>query len=189
MNILILNGSPKKSGNTAKVLQQITEAADQSHHIEIVHAYDLSVKPCLGCHRCRPDRECVLEQDDAHIFGRKIKNADILIIGSPTYWGNMSGALKNLLDRSVTVFEIMPEGRMSSPRHKGKKAVIVTTSGAPWPFNQLNSQAKGCIRSIKTILKKGGYQIKGTINFGGAKFNSELPPKVIKRAREIGSIL
>ncbi|HEX2953119.1 MAG TPA: flavodoxin family protein [Bacillota bacterium] len=187
MNVLMINGSPRKNGNTAKLLQQIAESIDPTYTIEVINTIDLSFKPCTGCSRCRPDRECVMNEDDARIVGRKIMAADIFIVGSPNYLGNMTGTLKNLFDRSVTVFETRLPGRLAKPRQKGKKAVIVTTSGAPWPINLLPSQAAGTIRSIKTVLKKGGYCLVGTINYGGAPMKSELPAQIIKKAKRIGA--
>jgi len=67
--------------------------------------YDLKIKPCIGCLKYRPNKKCVLPYDDAHLLSEKIKQADILIIGSPTYWGNIPGPLTTLFDKKVTTFE------------------------------------------------------------------------------------
>ena len=52
---------------------------------------------------------------------------------------------------------------------KGKISLLVITSNAPFPFNQLSSQSKGAVRSVKTILHAGGYKILKTINVANAK--------------------
>lgn len=54
--------------------------------------------------RCRETGECSLPHDDGHDLADKIRNADLLVIGSPTHWGGMSAPLKNLFDRNVPVF-------------------------------------------------------------------------------------
>ena len=89
-----------------------------------------------------------------HIVGRKIQAADALVIGCPTYWGNMTGPLKLLFDRIVPILEyVSTEGGSSpKPRQKDKKAIIVIASSAPWPFNLLSSQSRGTIHAIKTVL-------------------------------------
>jgi multimeric flavodoxin WrbA len=184
MNILILNGSPRKNGNTVKILKQIEAGIGKEHSIDWSDVVDLAIKPCMGCLRCRPNKECALSEDDAQILGRKISAADVLIIGTPTYWGSMTGILKNLFDRNVTTFEDFSKGRFPKPRQKGKKAVIVATTGAPWPFN-----GKGAVKSIQKVLQGGAYRIAGIINYGGTALQSEISPKVLKKAKKMGCSL
>lgn len=185
MKVLFLNGSPNKNGSTARILKEIATTMESKHEIEWVDVCSLSVRPCMGCFRCRPDKECVLPEDDAQVVGRKIAAADLLIVGSPNYWGNMSGPLKTLFDRSVTVMETFTAGPFPKPRHRGKKAVIVTSSGSPWPLNQLATQSRGTVHTIKTVLTKGGFKIVAVINYGGAKPKEELPLKIVRRAKRI----
>ena len=90
MKILVLNGSPRKKGAVATLLNSIAEGARERHEVEWIDVYDLKMKPCIACMKCRPDGECVLPEDDAHVVGRKIKEAHGLIVGTPTHWGNMS---------------------------------------------------------------------------------------------------
>ena len=104
MGVLILNGSPRKKGTVAMLLKNMSDAVSQKKEVEWVDVYDLEMKPCIACMKCRPDGECLLPEDDAHIVGRKIKAADGLIVGTPTHWGNMSSQLKVLFDRNVPVF-------------------------------------------------------------------------------------
>ena len=94
----------------------------------------MEMKPCQGCLKCRPDGKCVLPEDDVHRLGDKIKYSDYIIIGSPCYWGNMPGTLKIFFDRNVTTFEHFRNG-LPSPVLKGKKVLLIITSGAPFSFN------------------------------------------------------
>jgi multimeric flavodoxin WrbA len=182
MNILFLNGSPRKNGNTVKILRKIEEGISKEHSVEWIDVVNLSIKPCFGCLRCRPNKECALTEDDAQITGRKINEADALIIGTPNYWGNMTGTLKNLFDRNVTTFEDFSKGL--KPRQKGKKAIIVATSAAPWPLN-----GNGTVKSVKKVLQGGAYRITGIINYGGTALQREIPLKVLQKARRMGSSL
>ncbi len=192
--ILMLNGSPRKNGVTASILKIIAdEARSAGAEVEWVDVNDLSIKPCIGCLKCRPDKRCILPRDDAHRIGELIARCSGLVVGTPTYWGNMTGPLKLLFDRNVTIFEdyVLYTWRFPKPKHKGKKAAIVTASLAPFPFNQLPSQSRGAIRAVKTVLNAGGFTIRN-------KINVPLPPdpkqigeywlaKGRKLGREIGS--
>jgi multimeric flavodoxin WrbA len=189
MKILILNASPRKKGWSAQILKEIQNGISTEHPMEWVDISSLTIHPCIGCLQCRSTKECVIPNDDAHRVGAQIEAADVLIIGTPNYWGNMTGQLKNLFDRSVMVMEEFPNpGGFSKPRHRGKKAILVTSSGSPWPFNLLSSQGSGAIHSLKRILHGGGFRIVGIINYGAGKA-SQLPSKIIKKARKLGRTL
>lgn len=185
MKILILSGGPRKNGTTATILKKIVEGIEARHEVDFINVYDLKTKPCIGCLKCRPDKECALPEDDAQIVGRKIKDADVLVVGSPTYWGNMTGPLKTLFDRNVTTFEYI-NGGLPKPNHKGKRAAIVTTSAAPWPYNLLSSQSGGTVRSLKTILKSGGFRILDVINMPNSRRRPGVPEQFVKRALKLG---
>lgn len=192
MNLLVINGSPRKNGNTAKLLRHLLSGVEGVHNVEWIDLIDLKVEPCHGCFGCRPDKACKLEEDDAHIIGRigrKINQADGLIVGTPTYWGNMSGTLKNLFDRNVTTFESFYAGSLPKPRQKGKKAVIITTSGAPWPINQLSSQSGGAVRALKTILHAGGYKVLGVLSHGGPLIEENKRSRAFNKAYRMGKRL
>lgn len=185
MKILILNASPRKNGVTARILHEIEESASKKHETERVNINELNMKSCIGCLQCRPDKKCVLQYDDAHRVGEMIKNADILIVGTPTYWGNMTGPLKILFDRCVPIFEYI-DGSKIKPVQKGKKALIVVASAAPFPFNLLGSQSKGAVKSLKTILKSGGYSITDVFNVSGTANFEKHSGRLLEKAGKIG---
>jgi putative NADPH-quinone reductase len=181
---LFINGGPHKNGSTAGILRAIRAGLEPVSQADWVDVYDLAVKPCRGCLACRPDKRCVLPEDGGHLVGEKILAADIVVVGSPTYWGNMTGPLKTLLDRNVTVFEHF-NNRFPEPACRGKKAVIVTTCAAPFPFNHFRTQGAGCIRAIMTVLDSGGFTLVGTINRPREPRAAAIPPAVL---RKIGRI-
>jgi len=167
MRVLIINASPRKKGIISTLINEMSSSIKSIHSVEVVRIQDLHIKPCIGCMQCRPDKMCILPQDDAHIVAEKIKNADVLIIGSPVYWGNMPGTLKIFFDRNVPLFEYCEAKAIRyipKPRLKGKKAIIIVSSAAPFPYNLLPSQSRGTIRSIKTVLKAGGVKIISVVN-------------------------
>lgn len=191
MKILFLNGSPRKNGYTVNIMKCIERKINSKHCIEWIHAYDLRIRPCLSCLKCRPNKECLLPKDDAHMVWHKIHSADVLIIGSPTYFGNISGQLKLLIDRNLTAFESMPASGLEppTPLQKGKKAVMVTTCNTPYPISELQNQAKGTLQAIEAIFKAGGYTIIGSIIGDGSPSKNEIPLNIEEKAEFLAQLL
>ncbi|MDS1030826.1 flavodoxin family protein [Bacillota bacterium LX-D] len=187
MRILVLNGSPQKSGTVAKLLLEIVAGIAQKHEVEWVDVYDLKMKPCLACMKCRPDMACILPPDDGHIIGNKIRNADGLIVGTPTHWGNLSSQLKLLFDRNVPVFMGEKPNGLPLPQQKGKPAAIVTACTTPWPFNFIAAESRGAIRAVNEVLHYGGYKIIGKIVKSGTKTKPEISPALLRRAKILGN--
>ena len=131
MNLLIINASPRRNGNISKRLELMKEEAVRlGADVNVEYAQSWNIRPCIGCMKCRSAKNCVLPEDDSQRVLSLIRDCDALIIGSPTYWGNMPATLKLLFDR--TVYGLMDENRLAMPvpLHKGKKAIIVCTSSS-----------------------------------------------------------
>lgn len=189
MKILVLNGSPRQNGTVATLLKSVTESLSTRHDIEWIHVCKLEMKYCTACMACREKEKCILPEDDAHIVGKKIQDADALIIGTPTHWGNMSSPLKLLFDRNVPVFMGESPKGMPEPRQKGKSAVVVTACTTPWPFNFILPESRGAIRSVKEVLHYGGYKTVGTITKAGTKKSTEISTSLMKKAKHLGEKL
>lgn len=165
--ILMLNASPRKKGVTTTILNIIAdEARSAGAEVEWVDVQSLSIKPCIGCLKCRPDKKCILPRDDGHRMGELLENCSGLVVGTPTYWGNMTGPLKLLFDRNVPAFEyyVLYSNRIPKPMHKGKKAAIVTASLSPFPYNQLPFEGRGALRAVKIVLNAAGFDIREQMN-------------------------
>lgn len=161
MKTLIINGSPRKNGKTATLLKQLADQYATEDEYEWINVYDLTFKPCRSCYGCRPDQCCILPEDDATRIWQLIQTCDLLIIGSPTYYGNISGMLKLLFDRLLTAFESMPADGMTPPHpvKPHRKAIIAATCNSPEPYCNLPSQAAGTLTCLENILHAGEYDI------------------------------
>ena len=192
MNILIINASPRKNGVTASLLAEAAKTIDATHAVDVVRIHDLTMKPCIGCLKCRPDKACIFPRDDAHVLAEKIKRADLLIFGVPVYWGNMPGTLKIFFDRNVPLFEYCEAKAVRyipKPQLKGKKAILMVSAICPFPYNQLPSQSRGTIRALKTILMAGGVKIVSILNVADSfNFEQKRPHYLRKVARMMRSI-
>lgn len=186
MKILVINASPRSKGLISQMLNILSqEAISHGAEVEQVIVNRLLIRPCLGCMNCRSKNFCCLPEDDAQRTLKKIEESDVLIIGSPCYWGNMNGYLKVLFDRIVYGMIGENKSNIPTPKHKGKRAIIVTTSTTAWPFNILFHQTSGVVRALKQILHYSGFNIQGIIQKGGTKKYPDLTDKEQEKCRKI----
>ncbi|MBQ3634055.1 MAG: flavodoxin family protein [Bacteroidales bacterium] len=177
MNVLIMNGSPRKKGLISQMLEIMRQEAERhGETVETVCANDLSIKPCMGCMVCRTKGSCVLGEDDSQRVLAMIQKSDAIIIGAPCYWGNMPGQLKLLFDRIV--YGMMRDtDRFPEPLMKGKKCILVSTCTTPWPWNVWFNQSSGVIKVLKEICWYSGFKIVATVERGGTAKYPELSEK------------
>lgn len=105
MKIVILSGSPHKSGTTAKLADSFTRGVESAGH-EIVR-FDtafLNVHPCMACERCHTsdDAVCVF-QDDMLAIGKALASADCVALVSPIYYYGVCTQLKAVIDRFYAI--------------------------------------------------------------------------------------
>ena len=189
MKIVVLNGSPRKNGTVASMLKSISEPISADHDIDWIDVCKLNMNYCTACMACREKEKCILPEDDAHIVGEKIQNADALVIGTPTHWGNMCAPLKLLFDRNIPVFMGESPKGMPIPRQKGKRAVVVTACTTPWPFNFILAESRGAIRAVREVLHYGGYKIVGTIAKPGTKKSKGISSSLMAKAERLSEQL
>ena len=102
-NIVILVGSMRINGNTARLAQSFADGAVENNNVEIVYVADYNVNPCIGCNSCfvREGNKCFQDDDMVKIY-EKLRNADIVVIASPVYFYGISAQLKAIVDRLHT---------------------------------------------------------------------------------------
>ncbi len=104
MKVIAINGSPRKKWNTATLLQHALQGtADQGAETELVQLYDLNYKGCISCLACKTRGgksygRCAVNDELTPLFER-IAAADALIMGSPVYFGSVTGELRSCMER------------------------------------------------------------------------------------------
>ena len=104
MKVLGVNGSPRKTWNTATLLKKALEgAASQGADTELVHLYDLDFKGCVSCFACKtkdgPSYGRCAVKDGLTPVLEKVKEVDALILSSPIYFGTVTGEMRSFMER------------------------------------------------------------------------------------------
>jgi multimeric flavodoxin WrbA len=102
MNITTLLGSPRKKGNTARVLSLFEDLMrEYNHTVNRVNIVDYKIEGCLGCGACRkiPDAPGCVRRDDAVTIFERMIASDVVVYATPLYCWGFSAQMKALLDR------------------------------------------------------------------------------------------
>jgi multimeric flavodoxin WrbA len=104
MKVIAFNGSPRKKWNTATLLDKALQgAASQGAETELIHLYDLTYKGCISCFACKTKDgksygRCAVTDDLGTIL-KEAGGADILLFGSPIYFGTATGEMRSFMER------------------------------------------------------------------------------------------
>ncbi len=129
MKVLLINGSPRKNGNTFTALSQVADALNaEGVETEIVHIGTAPIQGCTACMRCKTIGRCVFKDDLYNNLREKIETADAYVIGSPVYYAGPNGALCAILDRlffsSKEYFAYKPAAAVVACRRGGASATF-----------------------------------------------------------------
>ena len=138
MNVTAVNGSPRPEGNTSILLTKVSEAL-QSEGVstEIVQLGKQRIRGCAACYKCfeNANRACSFKDDGFNEIAEKVFASDGLLIGSPTYFTDVSAETKAFIDRLGIV--ALANGRLL--KHKvGAAVVAVRRGGGIHAFDTIN---------------------------------------------------
>lgn len=111
MLILGISGSPKPYGNTFQCLNKILNHARENLDVEteIINLAQLNIAECNGCYRCwtegNIEKGCPAFDDDMNQLYPKIASADGYVFATPTYFGSVTGLMKNFIDRFLPFYD------------------------------------------------------------------------------------
>ncbi len=133
MKVLAINGSPRKKWNTATILNKALEgASSQGATTELIHLYDLNFKGCISCYVCKLKGgksygKCGYKDELTPVL-EKIECADAVILGSPIYFGEVTGETRSFIERLIFQYLVYDE-KASSLNEKRKSIGLVYTMG------------------------------------------------------------
>lgn len=132
MKCCILMGSPRKNGNTSKLLKPFVEELElQQIHFNLTWLYDKHIEPCIACRKCQKNWTifgCHYLDDVQEIFN-KIYDSDLIILATPIYSWFCTPPMKALLDRLVYGMNKYYGDKKGPSLWSGKQLAIITTCG------------------------------------------------------------
>lgn len=191
----MLNGSPRKDGNTALALDEMKKIFSQEGiEVEYVQVGNMAVRGCVACYSCRKTGKCAFD-DIVNELAPKFQECDGMVIGSPVYYASANGTLISLLDRlfySVPFSKAMKVGASVAVGRRGGCSTTFdelnkyfTVSGMPVASGQYWNSVHGRnvgdavgdeegLQSMRTLARNMAFLIK-SIALGKEKFG--LPEK------------
>jgi multimeric flavodoxin WrbA len=150
MKVVALLGSPRPEGNSAVLAQTFLDACRaQGAGVETYLLNKMHYQGCQACMGCKTKAEACILKDDMTPVYEAIRQADVVLLASPIYFGDLSGQLKAAYDR----FYAYLDPNFASRLPGGKQAVFVLTQGNPDP-----EQFQDVFRRYDTFM--------GWLNFG-----------------------
>jgi multimeric flavodoxin WrbA len=150
MRLLAFNGSPRKKGNTATLLNHALEGAEsKGAKTKLYHLYDLDFSGCISCFACKriggkSYGHCAVKDDLAEVFA-KVAKADAILIGSPIYISVPSGETRCFLERLIYPYLVYDRERSSLFPRKIRTAFIYTAGATDEMLSIM-----GVSQSVKT---------------------------------------
>ncbi|MBD3256495.1 MAG: hypothetical protein GF383_15475 [Candidatus Lokiarchaeota archaeon] len=209
MKVLAIIGSPRKNGNVSLLAENVLKGAHENgHDIELINLYDYNIEFCKGCWSCAKNGRCVINDDFEQIF-RKVREADVIVLGSPVYWANVSAIMKNFLDRHTGYAMYIPPSadnfytlskwkklklliqlsKKFGPKEtlfERKEYILITASTVP--FKHLMGEVKPAINAMKKYVKKLKGNVMNTLIFTDTlfQFKKKKRKKLMDKAYNIG---
>ncbi len=211
MKVMAFNGSPRKTWNTATLLAKALKgAASQGAETELIHLYELNFKGCISCFACKTIGgqsygRCAV-QDDLTPILQRVEEADALILGSPIYFGTVSGEMHSFMERLLFPFFTYTEPPQSLFPKKIPTGFIYTMNvtaeiAKDWGYRQhfdKNSRfLEVAFGSSESLFSFDTYQFKDYTKVVATRFDAvhkakrrqEVFPQDCQRAFELGARL
>lgn len=211
MNVIAVNGSPRKTWNTATLLNHALEGANSvGARTELIHLYDLRSVGCTSCLECKKKGNTnlgiCLYQDGLTDYLKKIEKCDVLLLGTPIYISGITGVMHSFLERLFFPALTYNVGRASL--FQGKlSSCFFYTMGAPeeqtkannyeaiFQFNRMRLESLHGTSEYLTSFNT--YQFDDYSKYEAsmfdekkkAKYKEEHFPMVCKKAFDIGARL
>lgn len=132
MKVLLINGSPRKDGNTAIALNEMIKVFEkEGMETEIMHIGHKDIRGCIACGKCRQLGKCVFDDIVAEA-GEKLAQADGLVVGSPVYYASANGTVTSFMDR------LFYSNRSDLRMKVGAAVAVARRGGQTTTFDQLN---------------------------------------------------
>lgn len=137
MKTVVLNGSARKNGNTAFLLDNLMEKS--SGDIVTLNSFDLNVSPCTNCEYCNGKDKCNIMDDMQEIY-TLMENSDNIVIASPVYFDSLTPPLMSIMSRFQVYFS-QKHGKLPSIGKQKRGVIILTAGGSSGVISRAEKEA------------------------------------------------
>ena len=132
MKVLLINGSPKANGNTARALEEMRKVFSQEGvETEIIHVGNQNIRGCVACTSCYKTGKCIVD-DMVNECAKKFDECDGMVVASPVYYASANGTLISFLDR------LFYSSHFDKRMKVGASVAVARRGGCSATFDQLN---------------------------------------------------
>jgi multimeric flavodoxin WrbA len=138
MKVTAFNGSSRKNGNTATLVQTaLGELENEGFETEFIQLAGTSIEGCRACYKCtkNKDKKCAVDSDALNEYFSKMVESDGIILASPVYFADVSAKMKALMERAGFVARANDD---LLKRKAGAAVVAVRRAGSIHTFDSLN---------------------------------------------------
>ena len=181
--IIIIDGGPRKTFNTASMLKKVAEGANsvsEGTEVKSYRLYDLDYKGCMSCLACKIKGKAVnicKFKDALTPILEEIAEADGLVLGSPNYFGEITGQMRAFLERLA--FPWLSYNDYSQTAPKRMPVLLIETQNGTKEYNNCNGYGtmEYCISQAlgepEKLIAYNTYQVKNYNNYELAGFSEE----------------
>jgi len=190
IKILGVVGSKRKNGNTSFLVQRAVEAAkEEGIETEVIFLGDYSIADCTGCEGCKDEFKCVIDDGMQKIYPRLLE-ADAIVLGSPTYFYNVSADVKAFIDRCYCFEMFAADDRsvwMGVNEVLGGKYAVVIVVCEQHSESDMGFAAEGMAKPLEAL----GYRIIDTVKALGLFKQGEAlkDEKILEQSAKAGKRL
>lgn len=161
---LFVNGSPRKDGNTARMLAKAAEgAASRGAQVEIINLYDQRYCGCTSCFACKvkgakTEGICAVSDGLRPVLEKAVA-ANIVVIGSPIYFSDLTGMVRSFMERFIFPnfsYDLDADGKRIPPRLK-KQTAMIFTMNVPEAILEPNRYDILLGRSVQVMQQNFGH--------------------------------
>ena len=195
MNCIVLKGSYHKNGYISSLVKNFINGLKENNKglkAEIIDLMDKNINFCRGCLKCNSDNGESLgkcnQNDDMQNILKKMVEADILVYASPIYQFTITALFKKFNERTMPVLFRSKKSPFPQPRNKikkGKKGVVLLSTGAPFPFNVLFGMTKYAKKIFFLFCRAFGCEKNFILQAGGVG-NEKMKNQYLNKAFNLG---
>jgi multimeric flavodoxin WrbA len=182
--ILGICGSGRKEGNTGALVEEVLKATGAES--ELVWLIDINLGYCTGCMRCVFEGNCWQSDGMTNMLYKKMLDCEAIVLGSPCYYGEVSGLVKSFMDRSIALGYMGIGKESENPMHgrkplAGKSAAVVSAVAG--------HGVEHTLETMERFLRYGEMEVAGKLGAVAGMDDVREKPDIMEQARALGAKL